>query len=104
MRKIIILILLFFNIKIFANPIDSVLAKKIALHYFEFLIPDKYPLEILNTVVKYYNGNISYYVINFNGGGYIIVSGNDAAPPILCYSYDNIYIESELSPAHKFWL
>jgi len=93
-NKIILLILnvTFIN-NIFSELIDSILAQKVALNYFEFLQPQKKPLEILNTIIKYYNGYISYYIVNFKNGGYIIVSGDNSALPILSYSFNNTYYE-----------
>ena len=34
----------------------------------------------------YYENSLVYYLINFNGGGFVIVSADDATKPILGYS------------------
>ncbi|MGC9332462.1 MAG: Spi family protease inhibitor [Bacteroidales bacterium] len=98
---IITLFLLISNLS-YSNPVDSTLAKKVATNYFSFLNPSRSELEIKNTIVKYYNEYPSYYIVNFNKGGYIAVSANDATIPILImYSYGGEYIENEFhNPAY----
>ena len=56
------------------------------------------------THVKYYNGSISYYIICFSDGGYVYISSDNAAVPILGYSLDAIYDESDLPPAYLWWM
>ena len=46
-----------------------------------------------------------YYVFNVeNNGGFIIVSGDDRAYPILGYSFDGNFDPDNISPAMKEWL
>jgi len=66
-----------------------------------------YPLKasrsIANSFSKTYNGITTYYVFNFTGGGFVVVSADDAAIPVLAES-DEGYIESEItSPEVRFW-
>ncbi|MFA4852665.1 MAG: thiol protease/hemagglutinin PrtT [Bacteroidales bacterium] len=93
------------GIKIYSNPVDTVLAKIVAKNYFEFLNPAKTGISIQNTITKYYNGYPSYYIINFANGGYITISANDAAIPILTYSYNNTFNENDFhNPAYLDWM
>ena len=92
-----IILFLFISNLVYSNPVDSTLAKEIAINYFLFLNPSRAELEIKNTIVKYYNGYPSYYIVNFKNGGYIIVSGDNSALPILSYSFNNTYyVENEI--------
>jgi hypothetical protein len=100
-----IILFLFISNLVYSNPVDSTLAKEIAINYFLFLNPSRAELEIKNTIVKYYNGYPSYYIINFKESGYIAVSANDATVPILMYSYDGEYKENDFhNPAYLDWM
>ena len=58
---------------------------------------------IENSFSKSYNGITTYYVFNYTGGGFVVVSADDAAIPILAES-DEGYIESEItSPEVRYW-
>jgi len=58
---------------------------------------------IANSFSKSYNGITTYYVFNYTGGGFVVVSADDAAIPVLAES-DEGFIESEItSPEVRFW-
>ncbi len=58
---------------------------------------------IENSFSKSYNGITTYYVFNYTGGGFVVVSADDAAIPILAES-DEGYIESEITnPSARYW-
>lgn len=58
---------------------------------------------ISSSFSKSYNGITTYYVFNYEGGGFIVVSADDAATPILAHS-DEGYIETEIaSPEARYW-
>lgn len=46
----------------------------------------------------------SLYAFNAEGGGYVIVSGDDRTEPILGYSLDGCYDEAEMPDNMKAWL
>ncbi|GAB4278105.1 MAG: hypothetical protein Kow0068_01610 [Marinilabiliales bacterium] len=104
-KLIIILLLVYTNVNLYCDPIDSLLANTIAKNYFEYLNPNKNNIEIKNTITIFYNRYPSYYIINFIGGGYIAISANDATTPVLMYSYDGEYIENDFhNPAFLLWM
>jgi len=77
-------------------------AKQVANIYFS-----KYAGKSSHTVSesfsKSYNGIITYYVFNYTGGGFVVVSADDAFTPVLAQSNEG-YIESEIkNPSLKFW-
>jgi hypothetical protein len=49
------------------------------------------------------DGITTYYVFNYSGGGFVVVSADDAATPILAYSTEG-YLETEFSnPSTAYW-
>jgi len=58
---------------------------------------------VANSFSKSYNGITTYYVFNYTGGGFIVVSADDAARPILAQS-DEGFIETEITnPEARYW-
>lgn len=53
--------------------------------------------------LAYTSANAEYYVFNGNGG-YVIVSGDDCAAPILGYSDNGCFNADKMPPAMKTWL
>jgi hypothetical protein len=63
----------------------------------------KSTLTVSNSFSKSYNGITTYYVFNYEGGGFVVVSADDAATPILAQSNEG-YLETEIaSPEARFW-
>jgi hypothetical protein len=59
---------------------------------------------VANSFSKSYNGITTYYVFNYTGGGFVVVSADDAATPILAQS-DEGFIETEVTnPELRYWL
>jgi hypothetical protein len=49
-------------------------------------------------------GEMLYHVINFEEGGFVIVSGDKRTEPILAYSPTNTFKLGETNPAASFWI
>lgn len=49
-------------------------------------------------------GEACYYIFNVGNEGFVIVSGTDAARPVLAYSYEGVYDPENVAPAMQFWL
>ncbi len=47
---------------------------------------------------------LCYYIFNFESGGFIAVSANDAAVPVLFYSFDGNYQETNQPENFKAWI
>ncbi|MCD7973177.1 MAG: thiol protease/hemagglutinin PrtT [Candidatus Azobacteroides sp.] len=57
------------------------------------------------TLLKSTNSTVSYYIFNVErDNGYVIVSGDDAAKPILGYSNTGKYDENNVPPAFNYWM
>lgn len=65
--------------------------------------PWKASRSIANSFSKSYNGITTYYVFNFTGGGFVVVSADDAAIPILAESDQGFVEESITSPEARYW-
>jgi photosystem II stability/assembly factor-like uncharacterized protein len=103
MRKLSTLLLgLLFATFAFGKSVTLEQANQVANKYFSATSLKSAPA-IANSFSKSYNGIITYYVFNYAGGGFVVVSADDAVTPILAQS-DEGYIETEISnPATRFW-
>ena len=90
---------------VFAKPVDSELAKKVALNFLkstekvaaaDLTVEDFKDITATTPFHKFYVFSIH------EGQGFILVSGDDCALPILGYSLENPFI-SERMPEHVRW-
>lgn len=49
-------------------------------------------------------GEACFYIFNVGEDGFVVVSGTDAARPVLAYSYEGAYDPENVAPAMQFWL
>lgn len=115
MKKIILALALIvcFNV-VFSNPVDTITAKKVAVNFwrqnntgpvvngktlrFQRETPD---FRLLPTDTLF----SEFYIFNsVNGKGFVIVSANDNAIPILGYSMENSFQIENMPPNLKYWL
>jgi hypothetical protein len=61
-------------------------------------------IRIKETFTEKYNGHVVYYVFNFTGNGYVIVSADDAVPPVLAYSFDGSITRDNPPPQFVNWM
>lgn len=86
----------------FGNPVTIEKANQVANNYFA-LYSGKAGVSVANSFSKSYNGITTYYVFNYTGGGFIVVSADDAAIPVLAQSSEG-FVEFEITnPATQFW-
>jgi PKD repeat protein len=92
---------------IHAKPVTPVIAKQIAENFYKQQTNAKVQAINLNLAFteKAASGSAAYYVFNVNSAdGFVIVSGDDAAHPIIGYSTKNQFVlPNALSPLYK-WL
>jgi hypothetical protein len=87
----------------FGKSVTIEKANQVANNYFA-AFSGKSSLSVTNSFSKSYNGITTFYVFNYTGGGFVIVSADDVAIPILAQSNEG-FIESEITnPNLKFWL
>lgn len=104
MRKFTALLLgLLFATLAFAKSVTMEQASLVANKYVS-VGSTKAARSVANSFSKSYNGITTFYVFNYTGGGFVIVSADDAAIPVLAQS-DEGFIEQDIAnPALKFWL
>ncbi len=85
-----LVVFIFIGGAIFANPVDKNQAKQVALNYYSYRasIP-KTEVKISKTEAYKYEGDVVFYIYSIKNGGFVIVSADDAAKPILGYSVSN---------------
>lgn len=64
-------------------------AKKVAVNF--MATRNKSGVEVKDVVVETREGLVTMYVCNFNDGGWVMVSADYSADPILAYSYEGAY-------------
>jgi len=61
-------------------------------------------LKVKESFTEKFNGNAVYYVFNFTNNGYVIVSADDAVPPVLAYSFDGSFSRDNQPPQFINWM
>ncbi|MBN1199475.1 MAG: C10 family peptidase [Bacteroidales bacterium] len=61
-------------------------------------------LNIRGTLSEFYQGEIAYYALNFDQGGWVVVSSEDAVVPVLAYSFDGMYSRADQPPQFISWM
>jgi len=86
----------------FGKSVSFEKASQVASNYFA-LYSGKANHSVANSFSKSFNGITTYYVFNYVGGGFVVVSADDAMTPVLAQSNDG-FIENEITnPATNFW-
>ena len=95
---------------LFAKSVDATTACSVASHF--FALKYNYDPESLTPIIAYTstmlrgeNGSApSFYVVNFEPKGFVIVSGDDRVQPILAFSDEGVFVTEDV-PAHiRFFL
>lgn len=60
--------------------------------------------KISSNLIEKYNEQTVFYVFNLEPQGFIIVSADKSATPVLAFSTESNYYADEINPAAKFWL
>ena len=102
MKKLTTLLLsLLFVAFAFGKSVTIEKASQVASNYFA-TYSGKSLVNIDNSFSKSYQGITTYYVFNFTGGGFVVVSADDIAIPVLAQSNQG-FVEYEITnPATKF--
>ncbi|MBP5365269.1 MAG: thiol protease/hemagglutinin PrtT [Bacteroidales bacterium] len=87
---------------LFAEPIDSLVAKQVATTFMENQTARGClkSAQLTNYQCQK-EGNI--YIVNNAGGGWVLVSADDCVRPILAYSPDGEFSTDNIAPAAKAW-
>lgn len=104
MKNRIIYLFIFFANNLFAEPIDSIQAKLIAVNFMQYKAPQKKNFEIEKVIVRKYNEINTTYVANFKEGGYVLVPADNSVVPVLTYNTKQKFDETKLPDAAEDWL
>jgi len=98
------LLFVFLSSILFANPVSKEEAQKIAekvyAHYSFGKISD---FSVIDIYENKYNEKTSYYTFSFKPHGFVMISADDAAFPVLGYSIKNNATKEITNPTIKSW-
>ncbi len=90
MKKIKVLMFLILSTGIIlASPIDKETAKKVAINFMSNKISTS--LTVKNVITEELDGQISFFIVNFQEGGWTMVSSENLAVPVLGYNLSGEY-------------
>ena len=88
---------------LWAGPVDETTARKVAQNIYLMNMPTKAVCEMERVVLPTDLSNL--YIFNVKDGkGFVIVSGDDCASPVLAYSTESSWVPELLPPAVNDWL
>lgn len=105
-KRLIASLAFFLTIKLLvANPITAIMAEKVAENFYkQNTSVKKVKLQLVFTETLS-TGTAAYYVFNVNNqGGFVIVSADNAAHPIIGYSTKNQYIVPNKKSPFAIWM
>lgn len=108
-RTLLVILLILSFCAVQAKKVEVQLAQKVGLAYFyehagQFIPLDYKTLGVTATFTEM-NENIAiYHIINIGKSGYVIVSADDIAIPVIGYSYESNLEPSKMPEALKYWL
>jgi hypothetical protein len=108
-RTVLFFLLLLFTYSIQAKNVETQTAQKVGLAYYyehvnQFIPVEFKALNVTSVYTEYENTLPVYYVFNIDKNGFVIVSADDIATPVLGYSYESDFKANELSPNLQYWL
>ena len=101
MKNLKIIVLFTFISVLICRPVDIESASNVSKNFFESRTGNVYNTSNIQTIVE--DGETLLYIFILDPIGFIIVSGNDAAMPILGYSFENEFKEDGL-PIQLDWM
>ncbi|MFH0866467.1 MAG: C10 family peptidase [Bacteroidota bacterium] len=105
MKKIVtFFMLVIFGLSLYATPVSQEAARNVAVSYYKHYNAKISDYTVSDVVVNTYNGLITFYVFNFQSGGYVMVSADDAVIPVLASSETDLYDPNNLAPNESEWL
>lgn len=89
---------------LWANPVTVKTAEQVAKNWYAHNASSKVSnFEVSKTIAEKYNGLTTFYTVIFKSGGFVLVSADDAARPILGYSTEGNF-NGEFNPNAKSWI
>ncbi len=102
MSRLLLLLLLLFSVKGFSQNVPLETAKLVAVNWYRHYAPvDKQQGNISKTAEYKYRDATNFYIFSFDKGGFVMVSANNQAEPILGYGFEGAVPEKVENPAVK---
>lgn len=107
MKRISCLLILLFGMFLpaAAGPVDAARAASVARSFFQNdrnvalrFAPLQRVEQAAAPLTKAGADHPAYYIFNREGGGFVIVAGDDACKPVLAYSYDHPFVTDDTMP------
>lgn len=86
---------------IYSNPVDSVMAKIIAINYYYSLTNKKTTIKKIE--ISTYKERNTYYTFVFQNNDWVVVAADDASEPIIAFSTEGSYSD-EKPPVYIDWM
>ncbi len=103
MRKLTTLILSLLIAGIaFGKSVTQDQARQVADNYYTHYSGSS-DLKIADAFSNTYNGITTYYVFNYNAGGFVVISADDAIIPVLAQSATGYFEKNITDPSVKYW-
>ncbi|HQP05032.1 MAG: C10 family peptidase [Bacteroidales bacterium] len=105
MKHLVIFLALVFStiLSMVAAPVNEQTARRVACNFMnhQAVMSGKsdFSSEVASLYICMKNEKIYYYTINFEQGGFVIISGDDATVPVLAYSLDESFDPANVPPA-----
>ena len=107
-KSFILLVIILFNIQLYAVKVEHDKAKQVAVNFVEHIFELKKiqrPVIVENIIENSLENILCYYTVCFKDGGYINIAATDASIPVLSYSLTGYIIPFEDSPpAYINWM
>jgi len=103
-RLVAVIVFLILCMELFSKPVQKDTAQQVAKFFFNNKTLLNNAITVKSSYVSLKDSVPTYYVFNFEGGGWVIIAADDVATPILGYSPDGYADESNINSEAKFWL
>jgi photosystem II stability/assembly factor-like uncharacterized protein len=104
MRKLTTLLLsLCLTSLVFGTSVTQDQARQVADNYFKHY-SGMSNLKIKDSFSHTYNGITTFYVFNYNAGGFVLIAADDAIIPVLAQSNEGYFDSNITLPAVKYWI
>lgn len=102
-----VLTTLILNISILAQEVDKKAASTVGTNFMiEKMFLSNKNIDLSKQEIQNVNcqGQIAYYIVNYEGGAFVLVAASKNANPVIGYSFEGNYNPNDISPAQEAWM
>jgi hypothetical protein len=109
-RKLLLFqVLVLFVFPVYSKEVSKDIARRVALNFFAERVSQAYPADPYVPGISAWSAVPSeaaplYYIFNFTPRGFILISADDAAVPVLGYSFEGTYSTENPPEACRAWV